>query len=99
MAHTLPGLGSGRQCASLHASQSRTSSRQLNRTCFVGDLPSASPLCRHAVTSKLAPPPQSVVTTSTARMPATHLESSKRALEQLKESTVNRKHKHNRLCL
>lgn len=36
--------------------------------------------------------PQAVLTTTTARLPATHLEASVKALEQLKASTVNREY-------
>jgi hypothetical protein len=47
--------------------------------------------CRPSTSGRVPFVPQAVLTTQQARLPSTHLESSARALEQLKASTVNRK--------
>lgn len=46
--------------------------------------------CRPSTSGRVPFVPQAVLTTSTARLPATHLEASVKALEQLKTSAVNR---------
>lgn len=83
MAHTLP-QQLGRRA---HTSQARSC-----RSAFHGaDLP-VVPACRTVASTRGSVAAQAVLTTTVARLPASHLESSKKALEQLKESTVNRKH-------
>lgn len=78
----------------LQASHSSCSSSSQRRSSCVGArvLQDAGSICSHRPSTSGRAPfvPQAVLTTSTARLPATHLESSVKALEQLKTSTINR---------
>lgn len=89
MAHTAPCLGS-RPCSAMHGTSGRQAARALQRRGFLGDVAPLAVLCKAAAPCRLSPTTQAVLTTTVARLPASHLESSKKALEVLKESTVNR---------
>jgi hypothetical protein len=75
-------LGAGRAAGAARGVRSRSN--------LCASTSAACSTSRSPSTSRPAFAPQAVLTTSTAKLPASHLESSKRALEQLKASTVNR---------
>lgn len=81
MAHTMQHLGK-----TVQAHRPSTRGRPVVPEC--GPCSTSRPSCP----SRSHVAPQTVLTTSKAKLPATHLESSVKALEQLKASTINSEH-------
>ncbi len=84
MAHTLPATMNGRSCFKA-AGRGSTTHSIVRPDCHV-----ARRVASRAVATA------TTVVASTTKLPASHLESSKRALEQLKDTSLNSEHRHSR---